>query len=128
MKDTSACWLFALIGSVIGFAFGAWNQSLTLLLVCMGVDYISGMAASLREGRGLNSLVGFWGLVRKGLMLLVILVAHRIDELMGGGSAVKMAAIFFYTVNELLSIAENYGRIGLPLPEKVKAFIEILRK
>lgn len=127
MKDASTGSLVAIIGSMIGFAFGAWHQSLTLLLVCMAVDYISGMAASLREGRRLSSLVGWWGLARKGLTLLVILIAHRIDELMGG-NAVMTATIFFYTGNELLSITENYGRVGLPLPGRIKAFIEIFRK
>lgn len=128
MKEYIAVSLFAVIGSIVSFSFGIWQESLTLLVVCMAVDYISGVAASLKEKRGLSSVVGSWGLARKGLTLLVILIAHRIDQLIGGGDAVRSAAIFFYIGNELLSITENYGRIGLPLPTKLKEFIEIFKR
>jgi toxin secretion/phage lysis holin len=92
----------------------------------MGVDYISGVAASLREGKGLSSSAGFWGLGKKGLMLLVVLVAHRVDVLMHVNLAMG-AAIYFYIGNELLSIIENYGRIGLPLPDKLRNAVKLLR-
>ncbi|OXM16946.1 phage holin family protein [Paenibacillus herberti] len=128
MKENIAVSLFAVIGSIVSFSFGIWQESLTLLLVCMMVDYISGIAASLKEGRGLSSTIGFWGIARKGLTLLVILIAHRIDELLGGGRAVMSAAIYFYTGNELLSITENYARIGLALPAKLKEFIEAFKR
>ncbi|QGG55694.1 phage holin family protein [Paenibacillus sp. B01] len=128
MKDGLAVPLAAVIGSIVSFAFGIWHESLTLLLVCMAVDYITGISASLKERRGLSSIVGSWGLARKGLTLLIILIAHRIDELLGGGSAVMGAAIYFYIGNELLSIVENCGRIGLPLPEKLRSAIEIFRR
>ncbi|QJC51538.1 phage holin family protein [Paenibacillus albicereus] len=128
MKDGLAVPLAAVIGSIVSFAFGIWHESLTLLLVCMAVDYITGISASIKERRGLSSIVGSWGLARKGLTLLIILIAHRIDELLGGGSAVMSAAIYFYIGNELLSIVENCGRIGLPMPEKLKSAIEIFRR
>ena len=117
----------AIFGTIFSFAFGVWQESLTLLLVCMAVDYISGTAASVRDKSGLSSLVGSWGLARKGLTLLVILIAHQIDELIGG-TAVMSGAIFFYTGNELLSIVENYGRLGLPLPTRLKNYMEWFRK
>lgn len=118
----------ALAGSVITFAFGAWLESLTLLLVAMGVDYVSGVTASIKEGKGLSSVFGFWGLTRKGLSLLIILLAHRIDVLMGTGEIVMGAVIYFYIANELISITENYGRIGLPLPNAIREIITILKK
>ncbi|MFD0586617.1 holin family protein [Paenibacillus sp. GCM10027627] len=122
------CSLTGVFGSMITFAFGKWEESLTFLLVAMGVDYVSGVAASLKEGKGLSSSFGSWGLAKKGLVLLVILLAHRIDILLGTDSVTMGAAIFFYIANELISITENYGRLGLPLPETVRKMIEVLKE
>lgn len=121
------CSVFGLVGSVITFAFGSWVESLTLLVVAMGIDYVTGVAASIKEGRGLNSVFGGWGLTRKGLMLLVILLAHRIDILLETSNVTMGAAIYFYIANELISITENYGRIGLPLPDRLRKIIEVLK-
>ncbi|MFC5703825.1 holin family protein [Cohnella faecalis] len=116
----------ALFGSVITFAFGIWPESLTLLLVLMAIDYLTGVIAALREGEGLHSNTGFWGMVKKGLMLLVILLAHRVDVLLGS-DMIMGGAIAFYAVNELLSVIENYGRIGLPLPPQIRRLVRVLR-
>lgn len=115
------------IGSIITFAFGSWIESLTLLVVAMGIDYVTGVAASIKEGKGLNSVFGAWGLARKGLMLLVILLAHRIDILMETNNMTMGAAIYFYIANELISITENYGRLGLPMPDRLRQLIEVLK-
>jgi toxin secretion/phage lysis holin len=80
----------------------------------------------MREQRGLNSQVGYWGLARKGLMLLVIMLAHRMDILMDT-DLMMTGAIYFYLANELISITENYGRLGLPLPSFLKQMIQVLR-
>lgn len=117
-----------LLGAVITFAFGMWSEALTLLLCAMGIDYVTGIAASLREGKGLNSNVGFWGLARKGLMLLIILLSHRIDVLLDSTNTAMGAATYFYIANELISIIENYGRLGLPLPERLRKIIDILKE
>ncbi|QOS78091.1 phage holin family protein [Paenibacillus sp. JNUCC31] len=117
----------AISGAIMTFAFGGWDQLLSLLAVAMAVDYITGLAAAVRSGDGLNSNIGFWGLARKGLMLTVILLAHRIDMLMGT-DIIKGGAIYFYLVNELISITENYARIGLPLPNKLRQAIAVLKK
>lgn len=116
----------AVLGSVITFSFGIWQESLTLLAVLMGVDYISGVVAAIRSDTGLNSSVGFWGLGKKGLSLLVILLSHRIDALLGT-NMVMGGAVSFYVVNELLSVLENYGRLGLPLPGSLRRAVQILR-
>lgn len=114
-------------GAFIAFAFGGWHESLTFLLVAIGVDIASGMYASVKEGRGLNSAVGSVGLAKKGLMLLVILLAHRLDVLLELDAVVMTASIYFYIANELISITENYGRIGLPMPEKLRDIITVLK-
>lgn len=103
-------------------------ESLTLLVVCMAIDYVSGITASLKEGKGLSSMFGAWGLARKGLSLLVILLAHRVDILLEVPNVTMGAAIYFYIANELISITENYGRIGLPMPEQLRKIIAILKE
>lgn len=113
-------------GSAVTFAFGTWSESLTFLLVVMAIDYITGITAAIYDGSGLDSRVGFWGLMKKGLMLLVVLLSHRIDLVLGVDVTMG-GAIAFYTVNELLSIAENYGRLGLPLPQQLRQAIRMLR-
>jgi toxin secretion/phage lysis holin len=116
----------AIIGAVITFSFGLWTETLTFLLLLMAIDYFTGVIAAIRDGSGLNSNTGFWGLFKKGLILLVLLIAHRLDILLGV-DVVMGGALYFYIANELLSIIENYGRIGLPLPERLKRIVEVLR-
>jgi toxin secretion/phage lysis holin len=118
--------LTVVFGSAITFSFGIWTESLTVLTVLMGIDYISGVVAALKSGTGLNSSIGYWGLAKKGLTLLVILLAHRLDVLLGT-NMVMGGAVAFYIFNELLSVIENYGRIGLPLPDSVRRVVQILR-
>lgn len=102
-------------------------EALTLLIVAMGIDYVSGIAASIKEGKGLSSMFGAWGLARKGLMLLVILLAHRVDILLETSNVTMGAAIYFYLANEFISITENYGRLGLPMPESLRKIIQVLK-
>lgn len=116
----------ALLGAAVTFSLGIWNESLTFLLVLMAVDYITGVAAALKEGSGLNSNIGFWGLFKKGLILLVMMITHRLDVLLGA-DLIMGGAVFFYIANELLSIIENYGRLGLPLPDSLKRIVQVLR-
>ncbi|QNK55612.1 holin family protein [Paenibacillus sp. PAMC21692] len=121
----SAC---GVMGAILLFAFGGWSESLTFLLVAMAADYLTGIAASLKEGKGLSSSFGAWGLARKGLSLLVVLLAHRIDVLLNTEDVTMGAAIFFYIANELISVTENYGRLGLPLPERIRKIIAVLKE
>ncbi|MGF7045835.1 toxin secretion/phage lysis holin [Paenibacillus sp. DS2015] len=115
-------------GAFIAFTFGEWNQLLNVFLVIIIIDYLTGVLASLKEGNGLDSKIGFWGLSRKALMFLVILLGHQIDLLLGTDvEMVKSGAIYFYMTNELISITENYGRLGLPLPDKITRVINILK-
>jgi toxin secretion/phage lysis holin len=116
----------AFLGAAISFSFGLWTESLTFLLVLMAIDYFTGVAASIKEGSGLNSNIGFWGLFKKALILLVMIIAHRLDVLLGA-EIVMGSAVFFYIANELLSVIENYGRLGLPLPDRLKKIVQVLR-
>ncbi|WP_314588680.1 phage holin family protein [Paenibacillus terrigena] len=116
-----------IVGSVVTFAFGGWSQLLTFFLVAITVDYITGVAASLREGQGLNSNTGFWGIARKVFMLFIIMLGHQMDLLLET-EIIMSGAIYFYLANELISITENYGRLGLPLPQKIRDMIQILKQ
>lgn len=115
-------------GAVLAFAFGGWNDLLSVFLVIIIIDYVTGVLAAIKDRSGLNSKIGFWGLTRKALMFLVILLAHQLDILLGHDmGVVKSGAVYFYMANELISITENYGRLGLPLPNKVTRIITVLK-
>lgn len=115
------------IGLFVAYAFGGWSESLSFLFIAMAIDYVTGVLASVKEGKGLNSAIGFWGLLKKGLMLTVILLAHRADILLDTPNVATTGAVFFYIANELISIVENFGRIGLPLPAQLKNIITVLQ-
>lgn len=100
---------------------------LEVLLIAMGIDYLSGVAASIKEGKGLSSEVGFWGLIKKTFMLLSVFIAHKLDTGLGTGW-IMTGAIYFWLANELVSLAENYGRLNLPLSEYIKPIISILKQ
>ncbi|KRE97120.1 holin [Paenibacillus sp. Soil766] len=113
-------------GAIVSYTFGGWCELTSLFFMVILVDYVTGIAVSMKEQKKLISQVGLWRLERKGLMLLVIMLAHRMDILMDI-DLMMTGAIYFYLANELISITENYGRLGLPLPLIVKQLIQILR-
>jgi len=119
IKEVSFYGIFASIGSAISYMFGGWTPAMTLLIILMATDYITGILASLKEKKGISSNVSFWGLVRKGLMLVAVIFGHQIDLVMNTELA-KTACIYFWYGNEMISIVENYGRLGLPLPDAIK--------
>lgn len=115
-----------IIGGVMTYAFGTWNDLLSFFCIAILIDIISGVAASIKEGKGISSEIGFIGLLSKALMFGAILLAHRMDVLMGT-YAIMNGAVYFYLANELVSITENYGRLGLPVPNGVKRMISVLK-
>ena len=118
--------VIAVGGSIISFLFGGWSSLLTILLAFVVLDYVTGVLAAAKEGK-LNSEVGLWGIARKVAIFAVIAVAHLVDSALGDAHLFRDAAIFFYLANELLSIIENTGRTGVPIPEKLKGAVEVLR-
>lgn len=126
MSETSIKFLAAAFGSMISYFFGGWSDLLAFFTLTIAIDYVTGILASIKTGKGLNSAVGFWGITRKGLMLVMIILAHRIDHLFGL-DYVMTGTIYFYLANEFISIAENYGRLGLPMPEQLKRIIGALK-
>lgn len=113
-------------GAVVGYLFGGWSVMLQVLLGLAVFDYITGLIAGGAEG-GLNSKKGFKGIAKKIIMFLIVAAAHMADKLVGDNSMIMTAAIFFYAGNELLSLIENAGRAGLPVPGVLKQAVEVLR-
>ena len=133
MKDT-VCTVFGILGSAICWAFGGWDAAMTTLLVCICVDYLSGSIVALvfhnsnkTESGAYNSAYGLKGLCKKGLMLLFVLVAVQVDRVLGA-DYVRDAVCIGFSVNEILSIIENLGLAGIPMPEAVIKALEQLQK
>lgn len=114
-------------GGIIGFLFGGWTMALTVLLTLVVLDYVTGWLASAVEGK-LSSAVGFKGIIKKVAIFIIVAVAHLVDGFLGASAILINASIFFYASNELLSIIENSGRIGLPIPTLLKKAVEILKE
>nr|DAW57826.1 MAG TPA: holin [Caudoviricetes sp.] len=126
--------IIGVIGSAIASAFGGWTTGLTTLVIFMAIDYITGLIVagvfhkSTKTDSGtLESRAGFKGLCRKGAMLLVVLVAYRLD-LAVGTAYIKDAVIIAFIANEAISIIENAGLMGVPMNDTLKNAIDVLQK
>ena len=130
----AVCTALGLVGGALSWAFGGLDAAMVALLVCMGVDYLSGSIVALvfhkstkSETGSYNSLYGVRGLFKKGLMLLFVLVAVQIDKLLGT-AYVRDAVCLGFCCNEILSITENLGLAGIPLPQAVTKALEQLHR
>lgn len=120
--------VFAAIGLWLGLFIGPVNGLLIALIVFVITDYITGLASAIVR-KELSSSVGFKGLARKVLIFLIVGIANVLDVYVLGANAVlRTAVILFYMANEGLSIIENAGEIGLPIPKKLKEVLAQLRK
>lgn len=131
MKN-AICTVTGLIGSFIASLFGGWDTGLITLLVFMEIDYISGLivAGVFHNSRktktgALESRTGWKGLCRKAMTLLFVLIAYRLDMVMGT-SYIRDTVIIGFIANELISIVENAGLMGIPLPGVLAKAIDIL--
>lgn len=132
MKET-ICAFFGMVGAAIASAFGGWSSGLTTLLVFMAVDYITGLllAAVFKvspktESGALSSTACYKGLIKKGMMLLIVLIACRLD-IMLGSTFIKDGTIIAFCLSELISIIENAGLIGIPVPKIITESIDMLK-
>ena len=133
LKD-GICAGIGIIGSTIAALFGGWDAALVTLVIFMAVDYITGLLVagvfhrSGKSERGaLESHAGWKGLLKKGVTLLVVLVACRLDLLMGS-TFIRDAVIIAFIVNEVISIAENAGLMGIRIPKVITGAIEVLKR
>ena len=133
MKN-AICTAVGITGSVVASFFGGWTASLTTLLIFMAIDYASGLIvagvfhASPKSATGaLESRAGLKGLIRKFYMLLFVLIGHRLDVAVGT-TYIRDAVCIAFMANELLSIVENAGLMGLPIPDVITNSIDILKQ
>jgi len=133
MKET-VCTVLGVIGSAVCWAFGGWDAAMAALVMCIAVDYISGSIVALvfhksskTESGAYNSAYGLKGLCKKGLMLLFVLVAVQVDRVLGS-DYVRDAVCIGFCANEILSIIENLGLAGIPMPEAIIKALEQLQK
>lgn len=132
MKETILA-IVGIIGAAIAHVFGGWNAAMGTLLIFMGIDYLSGLivagifhASPKSEGGALESKAASKGLIRKGMALMVVLIGARLDLLLET-DYIRDGIIIAFVVNELLSIVENMGLMGVPFPEPLKNAIELLK-
>ena len=127
------CSVVGMIGSTIAGIFGGWSSGLTTLLIFMAIDYISGLvvagvfhASPKSETGALESRAGWKGLVRKGMTLLIVLIGCRLDMLLGL-NYIRDALVIAFILNEVISITENAGLMGVPMVKPLKDAIELLK-
>jgi len=118
--------VFAAIGGWLGYFLGGCDGLLYALLAFVVADYLTGVMCALND-KTLSSEVGFKGICRKVLIFILVGIANILDvQVVGTGSVLRTAIIFFYISNEGVSLLENAGHLGLPIPVKLKAVLEQL--
>lgn len=135
LTDTKAVLMggAAIAGGAISQAFGGWDSAMMTLLIFMAIDYLSGLivagvfhSSDKSETGALNSIACWQGLLKKGMTLIIVLVAARLDIVLGT-AFVRDAVVIAYIVNETISIIENAGLMGLPVPDIIMSAIEQLQ-
>ena len=120
--------VFAGIGGWLGYFLGGCDGLLYALIAFVAIDYITGVMCAIND-RTLSSEVGFKGICRKVLIVLLVGIGHILDiNVIGTGSVLRTAVIFFYISNEGVSLLENSAHLGLPVPQKIKDVLEQLHK
>ena len=118
--------IFSAVGGWLGYFLGGCDGLLYALIAFVVIDYITGVMCAIIN-RELSSAVGFKGIFRKVLIFLLVGIANIIDvQVIGTGTVLRTAVIFFYISNEGVSLLENAGHLGLPIPEKIKTVLEQL--
>ena len=118
--------MFTAVGGWLGWFLGGCDGLLYALIAFVAIDYITGVMCAIND-HSLSSEVGFRGICRKVLIFLMVGIANILDvNVIGTGSVLRTAVIFFYISNEGVSLMENAAHLGLPVPEKIKVVLEQL--
>ena len=132
MKE-GICAGIGVLGSFVASLFGGWNAALTTLVIFMGIDYLTGLIVAgvfhnseKTENGALESRAGWKGLCRKGVSLLIVLIACRLDIVIGS-TFIRDATVIAFVANEVISIVENAGLMGVPIPAVITKAIEVLK-
>ena len=118
--------VFVAVGGWLGYFLGGCDGLVVALVLFAAADYITGVMCAISDKK-LSSEVGFRGICRKVLIFMLVGIANILDvQVIGNGSVLRTAVIFFYISNEGVSLIENAAHLGLPIPEKLKAVLEQL--
>ena len=118
--------VFTMVGGWLGYFLGGCDGLLFALVVFVAMDYITGVMCAAADQK-LSSEIGFKGICRKVLIFMMAGIANVLDvQIIGNGSVLRTAVIFFYLSNEGVSLLENAGHLGLPIPSRLKAVLEQL--
>lgn len=112
--------------TIINYAFGGWDVPIQLLAMIVLLDYITGVLKAV-YCRQLNSEIGFKGIIKKIGYFVLVAVAVITDKITGNTGTIRTLVIYFFVANESLSILENWGTIGLPIPKKLRNILEQLK-
>jgi toxin secretion/phage lysis holin len=127
MKKETINSISALVGTWFTYIMGAWDTALSVLILFMILDYVTGFLGGV-VNKTLSSAVGFKGLLKKFTILVVLIVAVSLDRLLNSGSWVfRTLVCYFYIANEGISLIENAAKIGLPVPEKLLTVLAQLK-
>lgn len=128
------CTAGGLAGAAVAAIWGGWTEAMTILCILMALDYIAGILVAAVWHRspktqtgGLESLAGLKGLIRKVFILALVAVAHMIDRLIGT-NYIRDAVAIAFSLNEIISILENAGLMGIPIPKVMQKGLELLRR
>ena len=120
--------ILAAVGGWLGYFLGGCDGLVYALIIFVAADYITGVMCAIAEHR-LSSEIGFKGICKKVLIFMLVGMAHILDlQIIGNGCALRTAVIFFYLSNEGISILENAGKLGLPIPKKMKNILDQLKE
>ncbi|MBQ7096930.1 MAG: phage holin family protein [Clostridia bacterium] len=127
------CTILGIVGGFIAQLFGGWTEDIITLIILMTIDFVMGIAvagvfhkSSKSMNGSLDSRAGWRGLCKKGITLMLIMIAHRLDVSLGT-SYIKTATVIGFIANEVISIVENAGVMGIPLPKAITRAIDILK-
>ncbi|WP_135553248.1 phage holin family protein [Paenibacillus cymbidii] len=127
-KETFIGGMIAAAGTAVSAWLGGWDTAIKLLLTLMVADYVSGVLGAWKT-KSVNSEVMFWGGIRKGVVMAVILLAVQLDQLVGNSAPIfRTIALYFYIGREGLSVVENFGVLGVKLPAAVTKRLEQLQQ
>lgn len=110
----------------IAYFLGGWDTALQTLLLVMSLDYITGVCKAIKK-KELNSKTGIWGIIKKFGYLIIVMLSVVMDKIAGDTGAIRNMVIYFFVANDGISILENWGDIGLPLPQKIFDVLEQLK-
>ncbi len=118
----------AVVATFFTYLFGGWDVALSILIIFMVLDYLTGVIYAYTI-QALNSEVGFKGLIKKCMILVVLIIGVMLDRILGNGTWVfRTLVCYFYIANEGISLLENISNLGVPIPSKIRNALEQLNK